>query len=115
MTGLFARLYLDEDVSVRAAGMIAARGFDVLTTVNAGRLGASDADQLCFAASEHRVFVTHNRRDFELLVEEYFSNGLLHAGVILAVRRPPREITIRVLDLLNRNTADEFTNQVFYA
>jgi hypothetical protein len=114
VTGLFARLYLDEDVSARAAEMIVARGFDVLSTVKAERLGASDRDQLEFAASESRVLVTHNRRDFELLAQEYFANGLKHAGLVVAVRRPPRELTMRVLALLNRNTSDEFVDQIFY-
>jgi hypothetical protein len=40
MTGLFARLYLDED---------------------AGRMGAPDRDQLHFAASQNRLLVTYNR------------------------------------------------------
>jgi hypothetical protein len=114
VTGLFARLYLDEDVSARAAEIIAARGFDVLSTVKAGRMGAPDRDQLDFAASQDRVLVTHNRRDFELLVQEYFAHGLRHAGLLMAVRRPPRDLAMRVLALLNRNAADEFANQVFY-
>jgi hypothetical protein len=114
MTGLFARLYLDEDISARTAEMIAARGFDALSTVKAGRMGAPDRDQMDFAASQNRVLVTHNRRDFELLLQEYFTNGLRHAGLIIAVRRPPRDLTVRILALLNRNTADEFVNQVFY-
>jgi len=94
--------------------MVAARGFDVLSTVKAGLLGAPDRDQLAFAANQNRVMVTHNRRDFELLIQEYFTNGLPHSGLIIAVRRPPRDLTIRVLALLNRNTADEFVSQVFY-
>jgi predicted nuclease of predicted toxin-antitoxin system len=114
MTGLFARLYLDEDVSARTAEMISARGFDVLSTVKAGRISAPDRDQLDFAANQSRVLVTHNRRDFELLIRGYFTSGLPHAGVIIAVRRPPRDLTIRILALVNRNTADEFVNQVFY-
>ena len=114
MTGLFARLYLDEDVSARTAEIIAARGFDVLTTVKAGLMGAPDRNQLQFAASQNRVLVTHNRRDFELLIQEYFTNSLRHAGLIIAVRRPPRDLTMRVLALLNRNTADEFVNQILY-
>jgi hypothetical protein len=114
MTGLFARLYLDEDVSARFAEMIAARGFDVMSTVKAGRLGAPDREQLHYSASQDRVLVTHNRRDFELLVQEYFASGLKHPGVIIAVRRSPRDLTPRVLALLNQNTADEFVNQVFY-
>jgi len=62
---------------------------------------APDRDQLDFAASHNRVLVTHNRRDFELLLQEYFTNGLRHAGLIIAVRRPPRDLTMRVLALLN--------------
>jgi hypothetical protein len=114
VTGLFARLYLDEDVSARAAEMIAARGFNLLSTVQAGRLGTSDADQLSFASIQGRVLVTHNRRDFELLVQEYFAKGIRHAGLIIAVRRPPRDLTLRLLTALNQCTADEFVDQVFY-
>lgn len=39
MNGLFARLYFDEDVSARLAESISARGFDLLTTTAAKRLG----------------------------------------------------------------------------
>lgn len=77
-------------------------------------MGAPDREQLDFAANQNRVLVTHNRRDFELLIQAYFTKGLPHAGLIIAVRRPPRDLTIRVLALLNRNAADEFVNQVFY-
>jgi hypothetical protein len=94
--------------------MIAARGFDVLSTIKAGRMGAPDRGQLDFAATQNRALLTHNRRDFELLLQEYFRNGVRHSGLIIAVRRPPRDLTMRVLALLNRNTADEFVNQVFY-
>lgn len=68
MTGLFARLYLDEDVSARVAELIVARGFDTLSTLQARQLGASDSSQLEFASKEGRVLLTHNRRDFEKLV-----------------------------------------------
>lgn len=114
MTELFANLYFDEDVSARLADMISARGFNALTTVKAGRLGASDSEQLSFASRESRVFLTHNRRDFEILAQTYYTSGLHHAGIILAVRRPPRDLTLRLLALLNRHTADEFADQVFY-
>jgi uncharacterized protein with PIN domain len=61
MSGLFIRLYLDEDVDVLVAEMVRAHGFDALTTREARRLGDSDADQLAFATAEGRVFLTHNR------------------------------------------------------
>src|ERR1700733_7209409 len=75
MTGLFARLYFDEDVSVRVADMLKARGFAVVTTLQAGRLGATDSGQLQFAVAEGRALVTHNRRDFERLGKRVLSGG----------------------------------------
>ncbi|BDC52337.1 hypothetical protein F183_A46520 [Bryobacterales bacterium F-183] len=114
MSGLFARLYFDEDVSVRVAATVAARGFDTLTTVQAARRGASDAEQLAFATTEHRVLVTHNRRDFEYLAAEYFTHERRHSGLIIAVRRPPQELSLRLLAVLNQNTSDELVNQTLY-
>jgi len=114
MKRLFARLYLDEDVDVTIAPMVRARGFGVTTTRQAERLGTTDADQLAYASAEQLVLVTHNRRDFEKLVVEYEFATRNHAGVIIAVRRPPAEIVRRLLVVLNHVTADEMANQVRY-
>ena len=51
-----ARLYLDEDVHAAVASGLRRRGHDVLTTVEAGRSGATDLEQLSFAASEERAY-----------------------------------------------------------
>jgi hypothetical protein len=48
---LFIELYLDEDVDVLIADLLRARGFSVLTTRDAGRLHATDEEQLAFAAA----------------------------------------------------------------
>lgn len=114
MSRLFIELYLDEDVDVRVAELLRARGFSALTTREAGNLGASDVAQLSFAASQQRAFVTHNRVDFESLAQAYFSAGTTHAGLIIAVRRPPLEIVRRLLVILNRVTADELQDQLRY-
>jgi hypothetical protein len=114
MSGLFIRLYLDEDVDVLVAEMVRAHGFDALTTREAGHLGESDAAQLAFATAEGRVFLTHNRVHFERLVEELFRAGRDHAGVFFAARRLPGEIVHRLLVILNALTADEMKNQVRY-
>ena len=114
MSNLFIRLYLDEDVNVLVADLLNARGFDVLTVRDAGKLQASDAEQLAYAVGEQRALVTHNRSDFEKLVQTYFATEQKHYGVILAVRRPPQAITKRLLTILNHVTADEMENQVRY-
>jgi hypothetical protein len=111
---LFAELYLDEDVSVLVATLLRARGFRAATTQAAGRLGSSDADQLAHAVGLRAAFLTHNRADFESLASQYFAAGRTHYGIIIAVRRPPREIAQRLMLLLNQTTADELENQIRY-
>ena len=114
MSSLFIRLYLDEDVNVLVADLLNARGFDVLTVREAERLQASDAEQLAYAIAQQRALVTHNRSDFEELVQKYFDTNQKHYGVILAVRRPPQAIVKRLIAILNQVTADEMENQVRY-
>lgn len=93
--------------------MFKARGFDVLTTLEARRLGRADRAQLEFAVIEGRVLVTHNRVHFERLAKGYFDLGGSPAGII-AVRRPSRQLLVRLLQVLDRLTADEFSNQRVY-
>jgi predicted nuclease of predicted toxin-antitoxin system len=114
MSNLFIRLYLDEDVNVLVADLLKARGFDVLTVRDAGQFRASDEDQLAYAIKQQRALVTHNRSDFEELIQTYFAAEQKHYGVILAVRRSPQEIAQRLLVILNHVSADEMENQVRY-
>jgi hypothetical protein len=114
LSRLFIELYFDEDVSVLVAALIRARGFAVTTTVEAGNLGASDTEQLAHAVTRQQTFLTHNRADFERLTQEYFAAGRTHYGIIIAVRRPARELAMRLLDVLNQVTADEMENQLRY-
>lgn len=60
------------------------------------------------------VRFTHNRPDFETLHREYVGEERTHHGIILANRRPPHQLTARLLRLLNQLTADELKNQIFY-
>ncbi|AOY79944.1 DUF5615 family PIN-like protein [Moorena producens JHB] len=114
MNRLFIHLYFDEDVNVLIADLVRAKGFDVTTARDAGQLRATDPEQLLYAVSQGRALVTHNRSDFEGLVQNYFSAGKTHYGVILAVRRPPQQLAKRLLAILNHVTADELQNQVRY-
>jgi Domain of unknown function (DUF5615) len=108
-------LYFDEDVSVVLAAMLRARGFPVTTTRDAGYLGRTDEQQLHAASDANQILVTHNRADFERLHREWLEAGRRHAGIIIARRRQPGELTVRLGRLLGRLTADDFTNQLFYA
>ncbi|MEH2465433.1 DUF5615 family PIN-like protein [Nostoc sp.] len=90
MSNLFIRLYLDEDVNVLVADLLKARGFDALTIRDAGQLHTSDEEQMACAISQGRTLVTHNRTDFEELIQAYFDSEQMHYEVIYAVRRPPQ-------------------------
>jgi predicted nuclease of predicted toxin-antitoxin system len=114
VSSVFISFYLDEDVNVLVADLLKARGFDAITARDAGKLHATDAEQFTYAVSQARTLVTHNRTDFEELVQAYFASGQMHYGVIFAVRRSPQEIAQRLLVILNQVTADEMQNQVRY-
>jgi hypothetical protein len=114
MSRLFVALYLDEDVDVLVGEMLRAYGFDVLTTLEADRLGATDEEQIAFSTGEGRALLTHNRQDFEALALDYFDAGRIHAGILLAVRRPPHELVRRLLVVLDQATAEEMTGQLRY-
>jgi hypothetical protein len=114
MSRIFIELYLDEDVDVLIAQFARARGFVVVTTQEAGQLRNNDAEQLAYAVNQHKTLFTHNRVHFEALAQTYFAAGQPHDGIIVAVRRPPREIARRLLRILNSVTAEEMHNQVRY-
>lgn len=109
-----ARVYLDEDVSVVAAVILRARGFEAVTARESGQLGRSDSEQLAFGARAGRVLLTHNRVDFERLHRDWLEAGRPHAGIIIARRRAPRDLVARVGRLLTRLAADELKNQLLY-
>ena len=111
---LFATLYLDEDVSVLVARLLCARGFDVVTAVEAGMLGRDDLSQLTQAAARTHCLVTHNRVHFEMLHRQFLDSGRGHWGVIVAARRNPYDLVLRLSTLLDSLTADELRNQLLY-
>ena len=111
---LFAELYLDEDVSALVAVLLRARGFDALTARDDQRLGRSDGEQLARAAELGRCMITHNRVDFENLQREHLDLGKSHAGIIVATRRTPQEITRRLILVLDTVAADELADQLLY-
>ena len=67
----FAALYTDEDMSALVANLLRSRGLDVTTVPEQLTLGKTDQEQLEFATSLGRCFLTHNRVDFEQLHLQY--------------------------------------------
>ena len=101
-------------LSVLLAALLRSRGFEAVTTQEAGNVGASDKRRLAHAAEKGLAMLTHNRSDFEQLASDYFKGGRHHAGIIIAVRRMPHDILQRLLKLQNQTAADEIADNVWY-
>ncbi len=76
--------------------------------------GKSDAEQLAFAASQQRAFLTFNVKDFIRLSQDYAASGRTHAGIILSQHLPFRELLRRTLLLVQKHGHEEFTNRVLW-
>lgn len=79
------RLLLDANLSgQRIARPLHEDGHDVLTLSERPDLeGLSDPDVLELAATEGRILVTRNSRDFAPLLREWAEAGRSHAGCVL--------------------------------
>jgi hypothetical protein len=79
------RILLDAHISGRTVGKaLIEDGHDVLALDSEIELeGLSDPEVLELAATEGRVLVTANIRDFEPLLREWAGESRSHAGVIL--------------------------------
>lgn len=104
-------LYLDEDVHPTLATILRQRGFDVLTSAEAGMLRKSDPEQLEFALSQGRAILTHNVRDYVRLAQQYAKPQQTHAGIIVSDQLPLRELLRRTLKLLAALSAEEMVNR----
>jgi predicted nuclease of predicted toxin-antitoxin system len=114
VTTLFPKLYLDENMAIQLAALLAHRGFCATTARTAGLLGADDPTQLSYASAHGYCLVTHNRRDFEQLHQHFLAVGQAHAGIIIASVHNVYTLAERLVRLLNTLTADEMTNQLLY-
>lgn len=107
-------LLLDEDVRVVLGEVLRQRGYDTLHVLDVGRGGRSDPEQLAYAASQGRVILTHNIRDYILLDKQYREQGKEHAGIILSDQIPLRDLLQRTLRFLSRHTAEEVRDRVLW-
>lgn len=79
------RLLLDANLSPRGVGEpLRAAGHDVRSLAAEQALeGLDDPDVMSLAASEGRILVTRNSRDFAPILREWAEAGRVHAGCIL--------------------------------
>ena len=77
------KFYLDEDLSPKIAERVRDKGVDCISAHETGMLGASDLEQLMFAAGQKRCLATKNRDDFIQLTLRFFNDGLPHFGLLI--------------------------------
>lgn len=109
------RLYVDEDAEERAVVQgLHARGVDVLTTSEAHRIGATDAEQLDFAVELRRTVYSFNVGDFARLHRERLEQGGSHFGIVVIPdqRYSTGEKIRRLAAFVSRLTAEEMIDRM---
>lgn len=90
------------------------KGYNSITTKEAGMLQGTDPAQLKFAINEKRVLVTYNWIDFAKLHHQYLSKGKGHTGIIVSAQIPLGEALRRLLNLASQLSADNMINRLEY-
>ena len=106
------RFYIDEDVWGGLAARLREHGYDATDVHEAEQEQASDEQQLIFAILQNRALLTYNKKHFVPLAVEWWEAGRPHFGIVISVQLPPGELLRRVLNLLERETAESIANQV---
>ena len=102
------KFYLDEQVNLAVATGLRRRDVDVLTTQEAGMLGASDEDHLALATGQNRVMFTQDD-DFLRL----HAQGIEHTGIVYVRQRTSIGYIVRGLILIYQLlTPDEMKNRL---
>jgi uncharacterized protein DUF5615 len=87
------RWYMDEHVPLAVTQGLRRLGIDVLTSQEAGMLGAEDVDHLAYALSAGRAVFTQDA-DFLRL----HAAGALHAGIVYVPQQTPIGTMVRGLE-----------------
>jgi len=106
------KAYVDEDVPLSLAQALRNRGVDCITTQDADNKGFSDAEQLAFSSGNGRTIVTHNKKDFILLHNEYVRSGKMHSGIVVADQLPVGLTLRRFMKLWFSKTSEEMVSRL---
>ena len=112
--GLSARPYLDHNVDPKLAADLRRHGFTATCARDVGNERATDDEHLRWAAERGLVVISFDVKDFPVLANRWLDEGRTHAGIILVT---PSEIPYgtflrRLLELLDKKTADELVDQI---
>lgn len=104
------KLYSNENFPLEAVQKLRSLGYDVLTTLDAGKAGSRipDNEVLDFAIQERRAVITLNRKDFRKL-------HLLqpaHFGIIICTENPDFEEMSKEIDRIIQSFEGNITGQL---
>ncbi len=85
-----------------------------MTAGEAGRKGRTDLEQLEYAASQKRIFLTHNIADFRTIHADFCQKGFQHAGIILSKQLPIGTITKALLMFLSNPSNQQVGNRLVW-
>ncbi len=108
------KIYVDEDIHGLIAKALRLRGWEVLTTLEAGRSAATDDDQIRFASEKGFAILSYNVADFPRLHYEFLERGEGHAGIIVAKQSDASRNVQPLFNLLSQVSAGEICNQLIY-
>lgn len=106
------RLYTDEDVYGDVARWLREKGFDSMSTPEAGRIGTDDISQLQWAAQQGRVLLTFNVAHFVRLNKEWLEHGHSHCGIVVSQQRHVGDTMRRTLRLLQTLSAEQMLDRL---
>lgn len=108
------RIFTDEDVYGAIAPALRQCGFDAVSSPEADRLGATDEEQLEWAATEGRSIVTFNVAHFARLHGARLLDQKHHAGIIVSSQRSIGMTLQRLLNLARTVSAEDMRDRLEY-
>lgn len=107
--------YLDECVDLFLADALRGRGFSAIHARDAGMSGATDLEQLSYAAVRDLVLISHNDNHFRRLHRRFRQDGSPHGGIVILPQRSTRpQLTVRAAMLLDWLTQmDDYRSRFF--
>lgn len=91
--------FTDEDVYSAVAPALRRAGFDAHSTPEVGCLGATDDEQLAWAAAQGHALVTFNVAHFAQLHQSWMQKGSHHGGIVLSEQRSVGDTIRRLIHL----------------
>ncbi|MBI4701300.1 MAG: DUF5615 family PIN-like protein [Deltaproteobacteria bacterium] len=108
------RLYLDEDIPRAVAVGLRRRGFAATTTVETGRAGAGDEEQLRYAAARGLCLFTFNRGHFARLHGELLARGEHHRGIVVSRQARPGAVVRALSRFLAARSVDDLADRLIW-